>query len=304
MRAIIFNQYGGPEVLQLAEVPDPVAGAGQVLVRIAAAAVNPADYKWRDGMFKDFVPITFPHILGYDVAGTVLALGSDVSGFAAGDRVAAMVNAVTKGGYAEIVAIDASSLAKIPANLDFATAAAIPCAGLTGTQLVEEFVNVKAGETVLITGATGAVGHFALCAALARGARVVAAVRAKHAAQARTYGAAEVIVLGEQDWNGATFDHVIDTVGGDAVAALCRHVKPGGLIRTAATTPINPEGLPSEPQFVGVHPDGSRLQSLAEAVAAGRIPVTIARRLPLTSAAEAQKLVEAGGLSGKVILEP
>lgn len=304
MRAIVFDQYGAPEVLHLAEVADPVAGPGQVLVRIAAAAVNPADHKWRDGMFKDFVPITFPHILGYDVAGTVIAVGSDTQGFSVGDRVVAMLNPMTKGGYAEQVAIDASSVAKIPGNLDFPTAAAIPCAGLTGTQMIDEFINVQAGDTVLITGATGSVGHFALAAALRRGARVVAAVRARHVAQARAYGAAEVVVLGEQDWNGAPFDHVCDTVGGDAVAALCRHVKPGGLIRTAATTPINPQGLPSEPQFVAVHPDGPGLQLLAAEVAAGRLPVKIAHRLPLVRAAEAQRMVEAGGLDGKVVLEP
>jgi NADPH2:quinone reductase len=304
MRAIVFDQYGGPEVLRLAEMPEPVAGAEQVLIRIAAAAVNPADYKWRDGMFKDFVPIAFPHILGYDVAGTVIAVGSNVSSFSVGDRVAAMLNPMTKGGYAEKVAVDAASVANIPAGLDFPTAAAIPCAGLTGTQMIEEFINVKAGETVLITGATGSVGRFALAAALRRGARVIAAVRARQAAEARARGAADVVVLGEEDWQGAAFDHVCDTVGGDAVAALCRHVKPGGLIRTAATTPINPQGLPSEPQFVAVHPDGPGLQSLAAEVAAGRLPVKIAHRLPLARAAEAQRMVEAGGLEGKVVLEP
>lgn len=304
MRAVQFEQYGGPEVLKLVEVPDPVAGPGQVLVKIAAAAVNPADYKWRSGMFAQMVPLQLPHIVGYDVAGTVIAIGSGVSGFAVGDRVAALLNTITKGGYAEKVAIDAATVAKIPAGLDFERAAAIPCAALTGAQGIEETLQVAPGQTVLVTGATGAVGSAAVFYALRRGARVVAAVRARHAAIARAQGAAAVVVLGEEDWTGAPFDHVLDTVGGDAVAKLCRHLKPGGKIRTAATTPIDPTGLAAQPEFYGVHPDVAQLGTLMQAVADGRLPLTIARRLPLAEAAEAQKLVEAGGLNGKVLLIP
>ncbi|MGE0384120.1 MAG: NADP-dependent oxidoreductase [Gammaproteobacteria bacterium] len=304
MRAIVFDRYGGLEVLHPAEVPDPVAGPGQVLVRIAAAAVNPADYKWRSGMFAEMIPLPMPHIVGYDVAGTVLAVGSGVTGFAAGDRVAAMLNPITKGGYAQMVAIDAATAARIPDGLDFARAAAVPCAALTGAQVIEEVIRPKTGQTLLITGATGAVGVAGLLAALRLGARVVAAVRSKYAAQAHALGATATLALGEEDWSGAPFDHVFDTVGGEAVARLCRHLAPSGLICTAATTPIDPTGLAAQPQFVAVRPDGPRLQVLLEDVASGRLPITIARRLPLAQAAEAQRLVEAGGLNGKVILEP
>ena len=161
-----------------------------------------------------------------------------------------------------------------------------------------------AGRDGSDTGATGAVGRFGLFSARRLGARVVAAVRASHAAEARALGAAQVIVLGEEDWTGAPFDHVFDTVGGPAIASLCRHLVPGGLIRTASTTPINPEGLPSKPVFVPVHQDGRRLRELALDVAAGRIPIPMAGRMPLEQAVRAHHLVEAGGLGGKIILDP
>jgi NADPH2:quinone reductase len=304
MRAIVFDQYGGPEVLKLVETSDPVAEPDQILVKVAAAAVNPADYKWRSGMFAQMVPLQLPHIVGYDVAGTVIAVGSGVSGFAVGDRVTALLNAITKGGYAEKVAIDAAIVAKIPEGLEFARAAAVPCAMLTGAQAIDEGLQPGPGQTVLVTGATGAVGLVAMLTAIRLGARVVAAVRGRYAAEARTRGAAATISLGEEDWSGEPFDHVFDTVGGAEVAKLCRHIKPGGKILTAATTPIDPASLSAQPQFFAVHSDGPRLRSLLDDVAAGRIPVTVVRRLPLSQAAEGQRLVEAGGLNGKVILEP
>jgi NADPH2:quinone reductase len=304
MRAIVFEEYGAPEVLRVRDVETPYARAGQILIRIGAAAVNPADVKWRAGLFRAHAPVGFPHILGYDVAGTVVEVGTGAADFAPGDRVAAMLDPMTKGGYAEFVAIAAHAAAKIPSSLDLQIAAAIPCAGLTGVQIIEESIRPRWDETVLITGATGAVGRFGLFSARRLGARVVAAVRASHAGEARALGAAQVIVLGEEDWTGAPFDHVFDTVGGPAIASLCRHLVPGGLIRTASTTPINPEGLPSRPVFVPVHQDGRRLRELALDVAAGRIPIAMAGRMPLEQAVRAHHLVEAGGLGGKIILDP
>ena len=133
MKAIVIHRYGGPEVLELADLPAPHPQAGEVLVRIAAAAVNPADGKWRAGMFQSFAPIGFPHILGYDVAGEVI--GGE--GFAPGTRVFGMLDPFHKGGYAEQVAVSSGTLAEIPEGMDFPTAAAIPTAGLTGLQMVD-----------------------------------------------------------------------------------------------------------------------------------------------------------------------
>ncbi|PJG46109.1 alcohol dehydrogenase [Sphingobium sp. LB126] len=298
MKAIVINRHGGPEVLEPADLPPPQPQPGEALVRILAAAVNPADGKWRAGLFESFAPVGFPHILGYDVAGEVI--GGE--GFAPGARVFGMLDPFRKGGYAEQVAVAADHLALVPDGLDLPTAAAIPTAGLTGLQMVERGLDLQAGQRLMLTGALGAVGRFALFAAKERGAHVTAAVRAAHVEAVRALGADDVIALGEEDWTGAPFDHVIDTVGGEAVGALCRRLKPGGRVLTAATTPIPRDGLPSAPEFFAVVPSGADAARLAAAVAQGRIAVPIARILPLDQAAAAQRLVDAGGLNGKVIL--
>lgn len=304
MKVAQFSQYGAPDVLHIADAPMPEPGAGEARIHIRAAGVNPADPKWRQGMFDSFAPVPMPHVVGYDVAGTVDALGPDVSGLAVGDRVFGMLNHMTKGGYAEYALSPADMLVPVPASLDFAAVAALPTAALTGVQMVEEHAKPSAGQLVLITGATGAVGRFALYAALEAGAKVVAAVRASQADEARELGAQDVIELGKADWTGQPFDHVIDTVGGPAVALLCRNLAPGGTIITAATTPIDPAGLAVEPQFIAVHNDPARLAQLAAAIADGKVSAPVAKRLPLDQAAEAHRLVEAGGLGGKVVLEP
>ena len=297
MRAISFSRYGGTEVLEMTEIPVPEPEAGELLIAVRAAALNPADGKWRLGMFQSFAPLPFPHVLGYDVAGTV----EKGDGFAPGTRVAAMLDTLTKGGYAEYAKVKASSIAAIPDDMAFATAAAIPTAGLTGLQMVETAVDAQRGQRILITGALGAVGHVAVHIARARGAHVVAGVRANQADAARTLGAAEVAVIGE-DWTGAPFDHVIDTVGGPQVARLCRHLKAGGRIVTAATTPIDPTGLAATPEFYGVTPDGRGLARLVDAVASGALTMPVARTLPLERAAKAQAAVDAGGTGGKIVL--
>ena len=302
MRAMVFDDYGGPEVLREADVPVPEPAPETLRLRTVFAAVNPADVKWRAGMFRRLVPVPLPHILGYDVAGIVDAVGSAVTRFRAGARVVGMLDPVIKGGYAEFTLLSVSSAALVPESLDLAIAAAVPTAGLTGVQLVEEHLRPLRGERLLVTGATGAVGRFGVFAARRLGARVTAAVRASHVDAARALGAADVIVLGETLAPDLQFDHVLDTIGGPLVAALCRRVVAGGRIRTAATTPIDPQGLPSAPEFVAVRPDGARLTALLADVASGAISVPVARRLPLASAAQAHRLVEGGGLGGKVIL--
>jgi len=168
MKAVRIHGHGGPEALVWEDAPRPVPGPGEILVRVAAAGVNPADYKHRNGMFRDFVPYVFPKILGYDVAGTVEAHGRDAGGPeiegpdsgrpAPGTRVFAMLDPLTAGGYAQYVAVPAHFCAVIPEGMDFATAAALPCPALTGTQMVEEILRPAMGETVLVTGATGLSG--------------------------------------------------------------------------------------------------------------------------------------------------
>jgi NADPH:quinone reductase-like Zn-dependent oxidoreductase len=301
MRAVRFSEYGPAEVLRFTEVDTPKAGAGQLQIRVAAIGVNPADGKWRAGMFRDFMPLNLPHIPGYDIAGTVEAVGAGADGFRPGDRIAALLGGTTHGGYAEVAVAPATSCAKLPDNLDFAVAAAIPVAALTAAQMIEEHIKPAKGETILVTGATGAVGRFLVHVALAHGVKVIAAVRPAHVDEARKLGAHSVTAM---DGGDLAFDHVADTVGGPAVAAVCRRVKATGRICTAATDPIDPAGLAVTPTFVMLHPDGPRLSQLVKEVAAGAVAVPIARRMPLATAIEAQKLMAAGGLKGKIILEP
>jgi NADPH:quinone reductase-like Zn-dependent oxidoreductase len=298
MRAVTINAYGGPEVLSLEEVARPLRREGGAIVEVKAAAVNPADGKWRSGMFETFAPVTFPHILGYDIAGIVV----EGEGFAPGTRVAGMLDPFHKGGYAEYAASPEQHLAAIPNALSFVQAAAIPTAGLTGTELIEEAIDAQPGQRLLITGALGAVGRFALRAARERGAEIVAVVRASQKEEALRLGADHALALGEEDWSGLPFDHVVDMIGGAEVARLCRHLAPGGRIVTAATTPIPSDGLSAQPQFFAVRPSGEVLARLMRLVEEGEIEAPVARTLPLEQAAEAQRLTEAGGLGGKVVL--
>lgn len=302
MKVIEFHNYGSPGVLQLADRERPEVGEGMVLVEVRAAGVNPADFKWRAGMFKTHAPLSFPHVLGYDIAGIVAAIGPGSSQFAVGQQVFAMLNNYSMGGYAEFAVVPENMLAAISDGLDFTAAAALPTAALTGVQMIETQIGACRGDIILVTGACGAVGRFSVYAALERGAEVVAAVRAEQRDEAMRIGASNVIVLGKEDWTGARFDHVADTVGDSAVAALCQHLKPCGLIRTVSTAPIDPAGLHAEPVFFPVRPDATLLASIGAAVASGKAAMPVARLLPLAEAAEAHRLVEQGGLGGKIVL--
>lgn len=302
MKASRIHMHGGPDVLRFEDAEIPVPGPDQLLIRVAVAGVNPADPKHRNGMFKNFVRYDFPKTLGYDVAGTVEALGNGLTSPAAGTRVFAMVDALDSGGYAQYVTMDAGFCAVMPAGMDYATAAGMPCPALTGTQMVEDYLKPKAGDTVLVTGATGMVGRFALRAAKRAGARVVAGVREAYFDEARAMGADDVVGLDGAGWTGQSFDGVIDTVGGPAATALAADARPGALILTAATDPLDPGRLLSVPQFIAVVPDGPRLQRLGADVMAGLVSVPVIARFPLAEAGKAQAMIEAGGVRGKVVL--
>src|ERR1700693_3230597 len=188
MKAIVVHQYGGPEVLKFEEYPDPVAGPGEVLVRVAATSVNPIDYKRRAGLTKDFYPMTFPGLIGVDIAGTVEKSGPGVEGFSVGDQVFAMADNT----YAELCVVKAAVLAKVPKGLDLIQAAALPLVTVTGNQLFSA-TGIKAGQTVLVVGAAGNVGRSAAFTAKARGATVIAGVLKRQLDGARTVGADQFV---------------------------------------------------------------------------------------------------------------
>lgn len=304
MKAVQFETYGDADVLKLVEVELPEPGPGTVRVKVAAAGVNPADYKWREGMFRDMSPVPLPHVVGYDISGTIDALGEGVEGFAKGERVFAMLDPFEKGGYAEFAIAKAEWLAKVPDGMTLDQAATLPTPALAGLQMVEQNACPEPRQTVLITGAVGSVGRFAINATNRRGARVVAGVLDSQRELALALGADEAIVVGEPLPAGMAFDHVVDTVGGDDVAALCRALRPGGKIVTAATTPINPEGLAAIPSFFAVSPNGAQLSLIASLVAEGTVEVPSPRPMPLAKAVEAHRLVETGVLTEKIVLNP
>lgn len=183
MKAVVVHQYGGPEVLKFEDYPDPVPGAGEVLVRVAASSVNPIDYKRRAGLTKDFYPLKFPGLIGVDVSGTVVKVGPGVDDFSAGDQVFAMADNT----YAQLCVVKADALAKVPHGLDLIQAAALPLVTVTGNQLLSA-TEIRAGQTVLVVGAAGNVGRSAAFTAKSRGATVIAGILKKQmeARSART----------------------------------------------------------------------------------------------------------------------
>jgi len=302
MKATRIHEHGDADVLRYEDAERPAPAQGEVLIRVAAAGVNPADHKHRSGMLKDLVKYHFPKTLGYDVAGTVEALGEGVDGPKPGTRVFALLDPFVAGGYAEYATTKAVGCAVMPDAMDFETAAAMPCAGLTGVQMVEEQLRPGPGDLILITGATGMVGRFAMLAAKRAGARVIAAVRPAYADEARALGADDVVSLDGAAWTGPPFDGVIDTVGGAASTALAAAAREGARILTAATDPLDAARLPAAPEFIAVRPDGARLRRLGEDVASGVIAVPIVARFPLAEAARAHEAIEKGGLRGKIVL--
>jgi NADPH:quinone reductase-like Zn-dependent oxidoreductase len=299
MKAIVVHEYGGPEVLKFEDYPDPVAGPGDVLVRVAATSVNPIDLKQRAGLTKDFYPIKFPGLIGIDMAGTVAKIGPGVDGFSVGDQVFAM----TDYAYAELCVVKAEKLAKVPKGLDLIEAAALPLVTVTGNQLLSA-TGVKAGQTVMVVGAVGNVGRSAVFTAKDRGATVIAGVLKRQMDGAKTVGADQVVATDDDTAiaNLPPLDAVADTVGRTTAEKLIAKVKPGGVFATVLKAPQNAANYPS----VKVVPvfskfDRKTLEFMAEAVRDGKLVIPISQKMPLSEAAKAQAAAEKGGV-GKILL--
>ena len=300
MKAVVFYQYGTPDVLKFEDYPDPVAGPGEVLVRLAATSINPFDLLVRSGGAKDFYPIKFPAIVGEDVAGTVLKLGPGVTGFSVGDRVAAM----TERSYAEICAVKATSLIKIPDGLDVIEAAALPLVTTTGSQLITVGTGIRSGQTVLVTGAVGGVGRSAVFTAKERGATVIAAVLKRQMPSAGTLGADQVVATDDEAAMASLppLDAVADAVGRKTAELLLAKVKPGGVFASVLGPPANSAQYPSvKVNAVYAQPDAKTLAHMAEAVRDRKLTIPIDRKIPLREAAAGHAAVEKGGI-GKVLL--
>jgi NADPH:quinone reductase-like Zn-dependent oxidoreductase len=300
MRAIVVHQYGGPEVLKFEEYPDPLAGPGEVVVRVAASSVNPIDYKRRAGKTQDFYPLKFPGLIGIDLAGTVFTMGPGVEGFRIGEQ----VFAVADNAYAELCPVKATSLAKVPAGLDLIEAAALPLVTTTGNQLVTKGAAIKAGQTALVAGAAGSVGRSAVFTAKHLGAFVIAGVLKRQVGEAASIGASQVVATDDESaMDGLPqLDAVADTVGGKTAEKLLSKVKPGGVFASVLGAPQNAQKYPS----VKVLPfystaDAKVLPFMAEAVRDGKLRIPISQKFPLSQAAQAQAAAEKGA-SGKIVL--
>ena len=298
MRAVVLTGYGGVENLELRDVPEPVAGPGELKVRLAASSVNPFDVKLRSGSLRQSAPLDLPAILGRDASGEVVAVGVAGSAFQVGAKVLGLVNHA----YAEYVVGKADAWAECPAALDLVDAAALPLVVLTGTQLIEEAVRPRPGEVVLVTGAVGSVGRAAVFAARTRGAEVVAGVRRTQKEEASSLNVDVVALDDDAELEGLPrVDAIADTVGGETIQKLLSKVKPGGTIGSVLGEPPGARARGLTVRAHGNHPDSRRLAALAQAVAAGELTIPIAKRLPLAQIREAHRLVEQGA-GGKVVL--
>jgi NADPH:quinone reductase-like Zn-dependent oxidoreductase len=300
MKAVVLHEYGGPGNLKYEDVPDPVPGQGEVLVRVTATSVNPIDYKMRSGVAKDLFPLEFPAILGWDLSGIVRELGPGVSQFKPGDK----VMGVASKAYAELVVVPATDLALVPDKLDLVKAAALPLVVRTGEQLITQGTKIQAGQTVLITGALGGVGRSAVWTAKKAGAKVIAGVKKSQIKEAATLGADQVLALDDAaavDKLGF-IDAVADTVDGETAQKLLGKVKQGGVFASVVGPPANAKMHPTiRIEAIQSKPDAAMLRVMAEDVAAGRFVIPIDRMLPLADAGVAQSAAEKGGV-GKILL--
>jgi NADPH:quinone reductase-like Zn-dependent oxidoreductase len=312
MKAVRIERYGSEEVVALAEVERPTPGDNELLVKVRAAAVNPVDWKIRDGL-GDIFGLKPPLILGCEVAGTVEAVGNrgpsrtGVSDFVAGDEVYGFLSAYS-GGYAEYVAARASELVRKPKHINFDTAASVPVAALTAWQGIFDHGELASGQRILITGASGAVGSMAVQLAKNKGAYVIGTGSGRNAKFVRELGADEFI-----DYKNAKFeakvsgvDVVFDTVGGDTQERAFPTLKRGGVL----VSTVSPPSAEKAKEFgvivamVAVRPNPDQLAEINRLLESGKLKVRVATVLPLAEVKKAHQLSASGHADGKIILRP
>jgi NADPH:quinone reductase len=299
MKAIRVHEFGGPEKLVYEDVIEPEPGVGEMVVEVSAAGVNPADYKFRNGMLAAAIP-KLPFVPGMDIAGRIVSLGKGVSGWKLGDRVMAMLQLMGNGAYQEQVAIPEEWCALIPDRLDDVTAAALPTPAVTAFQLIEVGLRIEPGVRLLVVGAAGAVGRIACFAASSRGAHVTAAVR-RSQMPAVAYAHA-AIALEDDAPVTAQFDAIADTIGGDTATRFLSSLKVGGKLSTVATDPVtNPDGYDVSIEFFANYADAAVLARAAAAVASGDLSIASPSILPLRQASDSHVVLERGG-AGKIVL--
>jgi NADPH:quinone reductase-like Zn-dependent oxidoreductase len=307
MKAAYFDKFGEPEVLQYGDVPDPVAGPGQVLIDEAAASINAADWKFRSGEYTRHADVKFPQIPGRDFSGTVSAVGSGVNDLKVGDAVFGVLEPGREGTYAEKVAIGSAVVAKKPAALSDVNAAALALTGLTAIDSVEGTLKLQRGETILIQGGAGGVAGFAIQFAKYLGAHVITTTSAANIDYVRGLGADQIIDYRTQDFTRVVkgCDAVFDTVGGDVAQKSFAVLKPGGRAAFIASGAQAPK--PDRSDVTALRPPVPRSRKAMERVAqlfeAGAIRPPEVKLYRLSDAADAHRLSQARHFRGKLVFQ-
>lgn len=297
MRAVVMHETGGPDVLRYEETERPQPGDGEVLIRVRAASVNPVDWKYRRGFVEKAVPV----VLGSDVSGTVEL--SRAEGFAEGDEVFGLA---ASGGYAEFASAPAAVIAKKPASISHVQAAALPVAGLTAWQALFDRGELQSGQTALIAGAAGGVGHLAVQLSRRGGARTIGTGSSRNRDFVLGLGAEEYVDYTQRDVAEAAsgVDLAFDTVGGETTESLLPTLGEGGILITIAGAPpeeaARERGLRAE--LLVMSPTSEQLARIADLVATDDLRVEIAEALPLTEIQRAHELSESGHTRGKIVL--
>ncbi len=307
MKAIVFYEYGGPEVLKYEDVPRPKPKEDQILARVIAAGVNPVDGMIRSGMFAKDEKTAFPRILGADIAGVVEKTGSKITKFKAGDAVYAYISLDNEGGYAEYALATENEASPKPKSLDYVEAAAVPVVALTAWQALIDTAKLSAGETVLIHGGSGGVGTFAIQIAKGRGAKVIATASTANQDLLKQLGADVAIDYTKTKFEDIAkdVDVVLDSVGKDTLARSYGVMKKGGFIVSLVARPDQAElakrGLRGA--SLSAEPNSNELAEIGNLIDEKKIRVIVSQTFPLSEARKAHEQVATGHTRGKIVLK-
>ena len=305
MKAVRIHDFGGTDVMHVEDIPTPAPGRGEVLIKVLAASVNPVDYKMRSGEFKP-PGMAMPTTLGRDIAGIVVAVGRNVTRIDVGDDVYALLDR-DHGGYAEYVVASEALVALKPASIDYVHAAAVPLAAITAWQGLFDHGKLKTGEHVLIHGASGGVGHFAVQFARDRGAHVIATARDEDHQLLIQLGADEVIDYRSERFEDRVnnVDLVLDLVAGDTQRRSWKSLKKGGRMVSTLRTPSASEGAPRDAMGKSfmAKPDREALEEIGRLIDAGKVHVIVDQTLPLEEVRRAHQYMENEHVRGKLVLE-
>jgi len=310
VKAVRYHSYGDSDVLVYEEADRPVAGPGQVVVQVAGTSFNPVDAAIRAGLLQQVFPVVLPHVPNFDVAGVIAEVGEGVSGWSVGDAVVAFLPMTAPGAAAEYVAAPAEALAAAPRTGELADAAALPSAGLAAWQSLFDHAGLKAGQRVLINGAGGAVGGYAVQLAAQAGATVTATASARSLDRIRSYRADRIVdhtaTPVVRAVAGQRFDVVLNLVltSPEEAAQLVGLVADGGAFVSTTTPGPEDAGRGVRTVRVFARSDASQLAKLVARVDAGVVQIEVAERRPLTDLAAVHDQAAAGRLAGKTILTP